>query len=147
MRVLLIAACTYLFLIFVMNVGPKSPDLLLVLLFLVAYNEPLTFALVYGFLLGLLIDLVNPANLGIHALVYTLLPLVIQFLKVRLYQNVVSVSLSFLVIFILKVVVIGLAARNPQVFSVLYFFYTIVCFFPIFLITNRLLFRAWMKKA
>lgn len=147
MKVLVIAVLTYLFMIFVMNVGPRSPDLLLILLFFVAYNESLMLALVYGFLLGLLIDLVNPATLGLHALVYTLLPLVIQFLKVRLYQNAVSVALSFLAIFILKVVIIGLVAPNLRVFSILYFLYTIVCFFPMFLLANRLLFSAWMKKA
>jgi rod shape-determining protein MreD len=146
MKTTLLIAATYLFMLLVMNIGPKAPDLLLILLFFVAYNEPLFFAIVYGFLLGLTIDLLNPAHLGIHALVYLLLPLGIQFLKVRLYQNALSVSLSFAIVFVLKVLIIGLTAGELNVFLSVYLLYTLIFFFPVFLFANRLMFGSWMRR-
>ncbi len=146
MIILFLIVVTYLFMLLVMNVGQPAPDLLFILLFFVAYNESLNFVLVFGFLLGLTIDLLNPISLGIYAAVYTLLPIGIQFLKVRLYQNILSISFIFAIALILKVLIVGLTTNCFKLFSGWYFFYTLAAFLPIFVSFNRLIFGSWMRK-
>lgn len=146
MIILYLVISTYLFLIFGMTIGPRAPDLLLILLFFISYNKSLDFAMVAGFLLGLMGDLLYPSHLGIYTLVYTLLPGAIQFLKVRLYQNAISIMLIFLIIFVVKTLVIGLATNNLKMFLGWTILYTLIFFLPLFLVLNRILLGAWMRK-
>ena len=146
MIIIYLIVATYLFLIINMNIGPQAPDLLFMLLYFVAYNQSLDFALIFGFWLGLLTDLIYPSRLGIYTLTYTLLPAAVQFLKIRLYQSILSVLFIFVIVFILKVVAIGLITKDFRIFPAWSIFYSLIFFLPIFLVLNQILFGLWMKK-
>ncbi len=145
-KLIYIIFATYLFLLIMMNIGVDGPDLIFIFFFFVAYNESINFSVIYGFYLGLLTGLLDPQRLGLFSLIYALLPIPIQFLKVRFYQNILSMLLIFIAIFIVKVLIVGLGAGFMRFFSFWYYFNSIIFFLPLFLISNYIVYNSWMKR-
>jgi len=139
MRYLLYFLLLYLFLPFNLVL-----DLLAILLFFIIFNEIEWFALVFAFYTGLLIDLYSPSHLGLNALVYVILGQALLYIKRYIAKDLVTILMTFVVFFLVKIVVIEIAA-NSQL-RLLAIVLTITLCLPMYLVMNKLLFRIWMKR-
>jgi hypothetical protein len=118
-------------------------DVLTIIVFFIIMKEDARIALVFAFLTGLLVDLYTPVQLGVNTLLLLILTQTLIFLKKYLVVNPLTNFATFLVFYLIKT-----ALANTLVFApinTLHIVYTIVAFFPVTIILNKINFRIWMK--
>jgi rod shape-determining protein MreD len=128
----------YLFLPFSFSI-----DLVTLLLFFIIFNEDHRFALVFSFLLGLLIDLHSPVYFGINMLVYVVLTQSLLYLKKYIAQNLATIFGTFTIFYIIKITTIHIVLTSPLILQPI--ITTIIAFLPFFFIFNKLVHGVWMK--
>jgi cell shape-determining protein MreD len=106
-------------------------------------KEDARVALVFSFLTGLLVDLYTPVQLGVNTLLLLILTQTLLFLKKFLVVNPLTNFATFLVFYLIKTALANILVSAP--INTLYIVYTIVAFFPVTIILNRINFRIWMR--
>jgi rod shape-determining protein MreD len=118
-------------------------DFLTILVFFVIMNEDARFAIVFAFITGLFVDLYLPVRLGINTLIFIAVAEALLLLKKYLIANPLTIISAFVVFLLTKTALTNVLVSEPL--SILHMFYTIVLFFPIVVIFNRINFGVWMK--
>lgn len=86
-------------------------DLVAVLVFMIAFRADATFAVIYAFLAGLLLDLYHPVTFGLNALVYTIGAQLIIVTRRYLARDYLISLLLFCVFYLFKTTAVHLFAR------------------------------------
>jgi cell shape-determining protein MreD len=118
-------------------------DVLTIIVFFIIMKEDARIALVFAFLTGLLVDLYTPVQLGVNTLLLLILTQTLLFLKKFLVVNPLTNFATFLVFYLIKTALANILVSAP--INTLYIVYTIVAFFPVTIILNRINFRIWMR--
>jgi cell shape-determining protein MreD len=118
-------------------------DVLTIIIFFIIMKEDARVALVFSFLTGLLVDLYTPVQLGVNTLLLLILTQTLLFLKKFLVVNPLTNFATFLVFYLIKTALANILVSAP--INTLYIVYTIVAFFPVTIILNRINFRIWMR--
>ena len=118
-------------------------DVLAIIIFFIIMKEDGRVALVFAFLAGLLLDLYAPVHLGVNTLLLLILTQTLLFLKKYLVVNPLTNVATFLVFFLIKTALANILVSAPL--NTLYIIYTIVAFFPVTIILNRINFHIWMR--
>jgi rod shape-determining protein MreD len=138
MKYIIYILLLYLFLPFSYNI-----DLVTLLLFFIIFNEDQRFALIFSFLIGLLVDLYTPVSLGINMLVYLILTQSLLSVKKYIAQNLATVFVTFTIFYVIKVTTVHIVLTSSPAFQPI--ITTIIAFLPFFFILNRLVHGVWMK--
>ena len=138
MKYALYVALLYIFLPFNLHI-----DLIAVLLFFIVFKEDERFVLLFSFFAGLLVDLYDPVVIGINLLIYLSLVQILLYIKKYIAQsNLVTFSV-FATFYLTKIVIIHVALSiSPKIQPAII---TLLFFFPIFLLLNKLVYKVWMK--
>ena len=138
MKYALYVALLYIFLPFNLHI-----DLIAVLLFFIVFKEDERFVLLFSFFAGLLVDLYYPVVIGINLLIYLSLVQILLYIKKYIAQsNLVTFSV-FATFYLTKIVIIHVALSiSPKIQPAII---TLLFFFPIFLLLNKLVYKVWMK--
>ncbi|MDH4211227.1 MAG: hypothetical protein OEV79_07235 [candidate division WOR-3 bacterium] len=115
-----------------------------IIVFFVIMKEDARFALIFAFATGLLTDLYYPVRLGVNAIVYISLTQLLLYLKRFLVLNPLTTIATFTVLYLVKT-----AALNVFVsahIDAARIIFTILIFFPIVFLLNRIGYGIWMKK-
>jgi rod shape-determining protein MreD len=118
-------------------------DFLTILVFFIIMNEDPRFAIVFAFITGLLVDLYIPVRLGVNTLIYITIAQVLLLLKKYLMINPLTIISTFVVFLLVKTALTNLLVSGPL--SPLHIVYSIVLFFPIIMVLNRINFGTWMR--
>jgi hypothetical protein len=118
-------------------------DLITILIFFVAFNENEKFSIIFAFFCGLLIDLYNPVKFGLNTIVFTVLSQILIYVKKYVAKGLVPVFFTFLIFYLLRVLIITLAA--PGAFRIVSILITIFLFLPLSALLNNVFRRSWMK--
>jgi cell shape-determining protein MreD len=118
-------------------------DVLTIIVFFIIMKEDARIALVFAFLTGLLVDLYTPVQLGVNTLLLLILTQTLIFLKKYLVVNPLTNFATFLVFYLIKTALANTLVSAP--INTLHIVYTIVAFFPVTIILNKINFRIWMK--
>ncbi len=115
-----------------------------IIVFFVITKEDARFALAFAFVTGLLIDLYYPVRLGYNTIVYISLTQALLYLKKFLVLNPLTTIATFTVLYLVKTAALNVLVSAPidSVQIVL----TVLIFFPIMFLLNRISFGTWMKK-
>lgn len=138
MKYIIYILLLYLFLPFSFSI-----DLVTLLLFFIIFNEDHRFALIFSFLIGLLVDLYSPVSLGINMLVYLILTQSLLYVKKYIAQNLTTIFGTFTIFYVIKVTTIHIVLTSSLAFQPI--ITTIIAFLPFFFILNRLVHGVWMK--
>jgi rod shape-determining protein MreD len=133
----------YIFLLYLFLPFSFSIDLVTLLLFFIIFNEDHRFALIFSFLIGLLVDLYNPISLGINMLVYLILTQSLLYIKKYIAQNLATIFGTFTIFYVIKVTTIHIILTSSPAFQPI--ITTIIVFLPFFFVLNRLVNGVWMK--
>ena len=133
----------YIILLYIVLPFNFSIDFITALIFFIAFNEDSRFALIFAFVAGLLIDLYNPAHLGVNILVYIVLVQSLLYLKRYIIQNMFTIFATFLVFYLMKIVITHLIVLSPLDAQPIII--TILIFLPFFAALNKLVYKVWMK--
>jgi|GEM_PF-664318 len=138
MRYVLYAVLLYIILPFNIYV-----DLIAILIFYIAFNEDEKFVLLFSFYTGFLIDLYYPVVLGINTLVYLILVQALLHIKKYIIQSPMVTVAVFVAFYLTKIAIIHLALSSPPKMQPIII--TIVLFFPIFMVFQKLIHNIWMR--
>ncbi|KPJ72061.1 hypothetical protein AMJ52_07570 [candidate division TA06 bacterium DG_78] len=133
----------YILLLYLFLPFSFSVDLVTLLLFFIIFNEDHRFALIFSFLIGLLVDLYSPVSLGINMLVYLILTQSLLYVKKYIAQNLATTFGTFTIFYVIKVTTIHIVLTSSLAFQPI--ITTIIAFLPFFFILNRLVHGIWMK--
>lgn len=118
-------------------------DVLTIIVFFIIMKEDARVALIFAFLAGLLVDLYSPVHLGVNTLLMLVLAQTLLLLKRFLVVNPLTNVATFLVFYLVKIALANILVSAP--ISTLHIVYTVVAFFPVTIILNRINFRIWMR--
>lgn len=138
MKYLIYIVLLYLFLPFNFSI-----DLITLVLFFIIFNEDERFALIFSFLIGLLIDLYSPVHFGINILVYLVLTQLLLYIKKYIAQNFATIFGTFTIFYLTKIAIVHIILSSPLTIQPIII--TIIAFVPFFLVLNKLVNGVWMK--
>ena len=118
-------------------------DVLTIIVFFIIINEDVRIALIFSFFTGLLIDLYQPVRIGINALLYIIITQSLLYMKKYLVINPLTTIATFCVFYLIKVALTNILVSAP--INLLHIAYTIIAFFPVTSILNRINFGTWMR--
>jgi len=118
-------------------------DFIVILLFSVAINEHAEFTILYAFVAGLLVDLYYPSMLGLNMLLFLIIAQVLMVVKTYVTKTPIMLFAMFTVFFLVKVIVHHFVISFPT--SILFLLISLCCFFPVFGLLHKILYRTWMK--
>jgi rod shape-determining protein MreD len=118
-------------------------DFIIILMFFVAINEHADFAIIYAFIAGLLVDLYYPSTLGMNMLLFVILVQILLIIKTYVTKTPIMVFALFTVFFLLKVIVHHMVVAFPT--SIPFLLVSLLCFFPVFCLVHRIVYRTWMR--
>ena len=118
-------------------------DLVAILLFFIIFNENEWFAIIFSFFSGLLIDLYNPAYLGLNAFIYAVLAQLLLYIKRYVAKDLITIILTYVIFYMIKIVIINMVTVTQLKLSA--FVLTLLLFLPIYLSFSRVFFNTWMK--
>jgi len=115
-----------------------------IIVFFVIVREDARFALIFAFFTGLLIDLYYPIRLGVNTLVYISLSEILIYLKKYLVLNPLTTIATFTVLYLVKTAALNVFISvhiDPSRVIL-----TILTFFPILFLLDRIGFGIWIKE-
>jgi cell shape-determining protein MreD len=133
----------YLVLLYLLLPLNTVADFVLIILFYVTITENSYFAIICAFVAGGLIDLYYPSLLGFNMLIFLVLVQALLMVKKYLAQTPITILGLFTVFFLTKITIHHIVIAFD--ISVPYVILTIVFFFPLYGIMNRLFYRVWMR--
>ncbi len=119
-------------------------DITTIIVFCVIVKEDARFALIFAFVTGLLIDLYSPIRLGVTTIVYLTLAEVLLYLRKFLVLNPITTIATFTVLYLIKTAILNFVISAPINPGTMIF--TLLAFFPVFFLLNRVSYGTWMKK-
>ncbi len=138
MKYVLYIALLYIFLPFNLYI-----DLIAILIFFIVFREDERFVLLFSFFAGLLVDLYYPVVIGINLLIYIGLVQILLYIKKYMAQSNLVTFAVFATFFLTKIVIVHLALSIPPKIQPVII--TLILFFPIFTLLNRLIYKTWMR--
>jgi cell shape-determining protein MreD len=133
----------YFILLYILLPLNTIADFIVILLFFVTISEHSDFAILYAFIAGLLVDLYYPSTLGLNMLLFLILVQVLLIIKTYVTKTLAMLFAMFTVFFLLKVMIHHIVIAFS--ISILFLIITLVCFFPVFGVLHKLVYRTWMK--
>lgn len=133
----------YLILLYIMLPLNTVADFIVIMLFFIALNEHAYFAILYAFIAGLLVDLYYPSLLGFNMLFFIVLVQILLIIITYITRTPIMLFALFSVFFLVKVTIHHIIVAFDT--SILFIILTIILFFPVFGLLNRIVYRTWMK--
>lgn len=118
-------------------------ELIPILIFFTVFHEDERFALVFAFGAGLLLDLYDPAKLGLQTMVATVLGQSLIFVRKFVAKGVLPITATFTAFYLVRVAALNIAA--PGTCSLWAVIATLAGFLPVYLAFNRIALGSWMK--
>ncbi len=133
----------YFFLLYVFLPLNAFVDLIAITVFFIIFHEQEHYALIFAFFAGLLLDLFQPAKLGLQTMIFTALGQSLIFVRKFVAKGLIPITATFFIFFSIRTATMALAVyRN---FSLPVFLTTMTGFLPLYLLYNRLMLGSWTR--